>query len=86
MKVKRVLTIAAHPDDELIGVGGTIRKLVDSGSEAQAIIACLVNYYMKSKKLLRMSKMKQRRLLVLLDITRFIFLIIQTRNSILIQF
>ena len=40
MKVQRVLTIAAHPDDELIGVGGTIRKLVDSGSEAQAIIAC----------------------------------------------
>jgi N-acetylglucosamine malate deacetylase 1 len=33
MSIDRVLVIAPHPDDETLGVGGTIAKFVTSGSE-----------------------------------------------------
>lgn len=37
---KRVLVIAAHPDDELLGCGGTIIKHANNGDIVEAIIAC----------------------------------------------
>lgn len=36
--MNRVLVFAAHPDDELLGLGGTIRRLVNEGVEAHAVI------------------------------------------------
>lgn len=36
--MKRVLVICAHPDDEVIGVGGTIRKLVNQGAEVSVVM------------------------------------------------
>lgn len=36
--MKNVLVIAAHPDDELLGEGGTVRKLVEKGTECRAVI------------------------------------------------
>ena len=36
--MKNVLVIAAHPDDELLGVGGTVRRLADEGFCAHAVI------------------------------------------------
>lgn len=36
--MKNILVFAAHPDDELLGEGATIRRLVDEGSKAHAVI------------------------------------------------
>ena len=40
MSNNRVLIIAAHPDDELLGVGGTAALHALSGDEVTAVIAC----------------------------------------------
>lgn len=36
--MKNVLIVAAHPDDELLGVGGTVRSLVNEGVCVRAVI------------------------------------------------
>ena len=36
--MNNVLVVAAHPDDELLGVGGTVRRLADEGKTVRAII------------------------------------------------
>lgn len=36
--MKKVLIIAAHPDDEILGVGATARKHVECGDEVYAVI------------------------------------------------
>lgn len=36
--MKNVLVVAAHPDDELLGVGGTVRRLVNEGACVRAVI------------------------------------------------
>ena len=37
-KMKKVLVIAAHPDDEVLGMGGTIAKLTSQGVECHLLI------------------------------------------------
>ena len=37
--MKKILIIAPHADDEVIGVGGTIAKYVDNGDEVHVCIA-----------------------------------------------
>lgn len=38
--MNKILVIAAHPDDELLGCGGTLIRHVDEGDEVQSIIMC----------------------------------------------
>lgn len=35
---KNILVIAAHPDDEVLGCGGTIKRLIDEGNEVHIAI------------------------------------------------
>ncbi len=36
--MKKVLVFAAHPDDELLGLGGTVRRLANEGKTVRAVI------------------------------------------------
>ena len=36
-KKNKVLVIAAHPDDETLGMGGTIHKLIKAGDEVHVM-------------------------------------------------
>ena len=36
--MERILVVAAHPDDEIIGCGGTLKRLINEGNEAYSLI------------------------------------------------
>lgn len=38
LTAKRVLVIAAHPDDEVLGCGATVRRLVSEGTEVHIAV------------------------------------------------
>ena len=38
MKKKRILVVAAHPDDEVLGCGGTMAKLANQGHEIRTLL------------------------------------------------
>ena len=38
MKKKKLLVVAAHPDDEILGCGGTVARLVEQGWIAYTLI------------------------------------------------
>ena len=52
-----VLVVAAHPDDEVLGVGGTLSRLVDLGNTVSVII--LTNYESYRKDLVNHDSFKE---------------------------
>ncbi len=38
-RIKRALIVAPHPDDEVLGCGGTIARLVDEGCHVEVVVA-----------------------------------------------
>ncbi|SVB31574.1 uncharacterized protein METZ01_LOCUS184428, partial [marine metagenome] len=38
MMTKKILVVAPHPDDETLGVGGTIAKLASEGHEVHVLV------------------------------------------------
>ncbi|MCT4621495.1 MAG: PIG-L family deacetylase [Marinisporobacter sp.] len=36
--MEKILVIAAHPDDEILGLGATVKKLINEGNKAYALI------------------------------------------------
>ena len=38
--MSKVLVVAAHPDDELLGIGGIVKKHTNSGDNVRTIIMC----------------------------------------------
>ena len=42
-KIKKLIVFAAHPDDETIGCGGTIKKLSQNGCEVIVVFATTGN-------------------------------------------
>lgn len=38
MDTDKILVIAAHPDDEILGCGGTIKRLINEGNKAYSLI------------------------------------------------
>lgn len=38
--MNKILVVAAHPDDELLGIGGTVRNHSNRGDEVRSVIVC----------------------------------------------
>lgn len=36
--MEKILVVAAHPDDEILGCGGTLKRLINEGNEAYSLI------------------------------------------------
>jgi LmbE family N-acetylglucosaminyl deacetylase len=75
-QISRVLVISAHPDDEVLGVGGTIAKYVNNGAEVyvtilaegataryeNSMIEVLNKHALKASKILGVKKVSQYQL------------------------
>jgi LmbE family N-acetylglucosaminyl deacetylase len=75
---KKILVIASHPDDEVLGCGGTIAKYVKSGADVQiAFLADGVNSRIGDKESLKQELIQRRdcaqKACKILGVTQIIF-------------
>lgn len=57
--IVKVLVIGAHPDDEILGVGGTILKHIDKGDEVYCLIATKAYKPKWNDETIKMQKKQQ---------------------------
>lgn len=70
----RVLVIAPHPDDEVIGVGGTIAKRVSEGHEVYVCVVTKAGAPLFSTELVEQGRRECREADALLGVSKTIFL------------
>ena len=76
--IDKILVIAAHPDDEVLGVGGTIAKYVKKGCQVDLLIVTdgSTSQYRDSprlKKIIEEKKMETRNSADFLGITNIYY-------------
>ena len=70
----RVLVIAPHPDDEILGVGGTIAKRTAAGDEVTVCICTKGAHPMFNQKIIKAGRDEARRAHTYLGVSETIFL------------
>lgn len=70
----RVLVIAPHPDDEVIGVGGTIAKRVSEGHEVYVCVVTKAGEPLFSTEVVEQGRRECRKADTLLGVSQTIFL------------
>lgn len=70
----RVLVIAPHPDDEVLGVGGTIAKRANAGDEVTVCICTKGVHSMFDPKIIKAGRDEARRAHTYLGVSETIFL------------
>jgi LmbE family N-acetylglucosaminyl deacetylase len=77
-QVERALVFAAHPDDEILGVGGTIARLSKQGTKVTGVIFSLENACYSTaqleKNILEVRKKEARQAAGILGVHEHIFL------------
>ena len=69
----RVLVVAPHPDDEIIGVGGTIAKRVRAGDEVYVCIVTKGQESMFKRELIEQGREECRKADAKLGVISLIF-------------
>ena len=70
----KILVIAPHPDDEVLGCGGTLKKLADSGNEIHLVIVTKGYTPDWSEKMIKTRPDKVKKAAELLGISEISFL------------
>lgn len=70
----RVLVIAPHPDDEIIGVGGTIAKRVKAGDDVYVCVVTKGQEPMFKKELIEQGRSECKKADAKLGVTETVFL------------
>jgi LmbE family N-acetylglucosaminyl deacetylase len=75
MNIQRALNICCHPDDEVLGIGGTIKKLTNQGVEVNVLMFANGNEgYTKledKERIVEIRRMEREKVGRILGISRY---------------